>query len=338
MGWLLLASTLFTAGLLRQNHTHTPSSPFVLPIVGSALFAAILLLLLVTALEARRGGRPGPGVRIGSLTPLMLMLLGEKWFSTYVWLPLTAAWARDVDNPALVDPRFRAGVGVGLLLVAVAVAPLSWHTARKVWRRARPARIPAAAAATAVVALVTTGVIFGAAWITGADVHSARPARGPLLAWVLGGQGMLALAEELFFRGLLLSEIKRLAPRLGVRRAPARRWLALGLTSLMFGLEHLAIEGSPDRWIRESLFVVSLGLLLGMLVLLTGNLYFAAGVHAWINWLLLGAVPHLRGPNDVPWLPSGLYVGLSLAVAFVLALGFEAVRRLRRQRRLAAGG
>ena len=39
------------------------------------------------------------------------------------------------------------------------------------------------------------------------------------------------------------------------------------------------------------------GALLGMIVLLTDNLWFAASLHAWINWLLLGAVPQLAyGP------------------------------------------
>ena len=84
---------------------------------------------------------------------------------------------------------------------------------------------------------------------------------------------------------------ERLAPRLGIRGAVFRRWVALSSTSLLFGLEHLTLGPPWGDSLRQLVFVVSLGLLFGILVMVSTNLHFAGGVHAWINWLLLGATP-----------------------------------------------
>ena len=86
LAWLLLGATLLTAGLLRQFHSETPRSPFVSPLVGSLLFAAVFLLLLAAAREWRLGPSPGRGVRFGSLAPILLMLLVEKWISIGLYL------------------------------------------------------------------------------------------------------------------------------------------------------------------------------------------------------------------------------------------------------------
>jgi hypothetical protein len=66
-------------------------------------------------------------------------------------------------------------------------------------------------------------------------------------------------------------------------------------------------------------FTVSLGVLFGLLVLVTENLPYAAGIHAFINWVLLGAVPRLLDPSGRPMPPSGSWIGLVLIFAFVLA-------------------
>jgi len=81
LAWIILIGTFGTAALLRQFHDRTPESPMISPVVGSALFAAIFLLLLVSAREWRKGAVAGPGVRLGSLTPILLFLLIEKWVS-----------------------------------------------------------------------------------------------------------------------------------------------------------------------------------------------------------------------------------------------------------------
>ena len=79
VAWLLLLLGFFTAGLLRQFHGATLRAPGVPAVVGSLSFACIVLLVLVGWRERRLGAVPGSGIRLGSLTPLLLMLFVEKW-------------------------------------------------------------------------------------------------------------------------------------------------------------------------------------------------------------------------------------------------------------------
>jgi hypothetical protein len=51
--------SLFTAGLLRQFHEVTPTSPFLNPAIGSMLFASVLFLFLVAIRERQIGAAPG---------------------------------------------------------------------------------------------------------------------------------------------------------------------------------------------------------------------------------------------------------------------------------------
>jgi len=320
---LLVLLTFFTAGLLRQFHEGTPLSPYVPPVVGSLLFAGIFFLLLVAAREFRRGAVPGPGVRLGSLTPLLLMLLIEKWISLALYNPIFYFLTAAQGSPEMLDAELRAFAGCGLLLVCLLVARLSAPTRRKTWRRARPARFPAAASAVLVVVCATYALIALLSYALGGSLQLAWPAPSELLVWTLGGQALLAFAEEVYYRGLLMSEVERLAPRLGVRTATGRRWLALGTTSVLFGMEHLHVSLAVGVMGRQLVFTVALGILFGLLVMISANLHFTAALHAWINWLLLGAAPHFVTAEGKPALPSGTYIGLTLILAFVLAWALQ---------------
>lgn len=328
LGWGLIVLAFFTAALLRRFHHATPESPYVPGAMGSLLFAAIFLLLLITAWEHRRGAVPGDGIRLGSLTPLLLILLGEKWIAL-----VYPSWIERFIDPGLApdaaDARYRAYAGVALILFSCAAAWLSAPTARKTWRRARPARWPIAAAAVALTVIGVYGFLALLSATLGAGFQLRWPAATPVLAWVVGGQALLALAEEVYYRGILMSEVERLAPRMGIRRPAARRWTALAATALLFGLEHVDLSLGWNETARALIFTVSLGLLLGLLVMATGNLHLAAGVHAWINWLLLGTVPYYVNAHDEAALPAGTYIGLSLILAFVLAYALQRRRRRR---------
>jgi membrane protease YdiL (CAAX protease family) len=258
---------------------------------------------------------------------LLLMLMVEKWVSLTLYPAVFYVLAQPHAGPALLDAQYRALVGAGLLATCVLVSVFSRPARRKTWRRARPSRLPAAAGAIVVVLGGCYLLIGGASWLLGGGLRLHLPAAGTLLFWVLGGQALLALAEEVYFRGLLLSEIDRVAPRLGVRGLAARRWVALWATAILFGLEHLALGPPWDEAARQSTFTVSLGLLLGLLVLISANLYYAGAVHAWINWLLLGAAPYFVDATGEPALPPGTYIGITLALAFAVTL---ALRRWRR--------
>ncbi len=333
LAWLLLILAFFTAGLLRRFHGEMPGIPGVPTAVGSLLFIAIVLFFLVAAREWRRGPVGGPGIRLGSLTPLLLMLLIEKWVSLNFYGPVFGWLTPAGDSPEMADARFRAYAGIGLVLVCVAVARFSTPTARKTWRRTRPARLPGALLQTAIVIVGTYAVLAALAGALGGGLRLEWPPVGMLWIWILIGQAVLAFGEELYYRGLLMCEVERLAPRLGVSGAALRRWIALLFTSVLFAMEHLDLTQPLDQVLRQTIFTASLGTLLGLLIMVSANIHLGAGIHAWINWLLLGAAPHFVNHAGQPALPAGTYIGLTLMLAFVTAFVF---RRLRHAPRRAA--
>ncbi len=319
VAWLLLTLTFFTAGLLRQFHDRTPEAPHASPIVGSLLFAIIFVLLLVSAREWRRGAVAGPGVRLGSLTPILLMLLVEKWFSLILYPTLFFRWTADRVGSAALDAQYRGFAGATLVLVCVLLGALSRPARYSTWRRVRPSCWPRAALASLAVVGGCYLLLGGLNAALEGGLRLRLPRSDRLLPWILAGQAVLALGEELYFRGLLLAEVQRLGPRLGLGSAAARRWLALLSTAALFGLEHLTLGPPWEASLRELVFTLSLGVLFGLLVLVSANLVFTAAVHCWINWLLLGAAPHFVDAEGRPGLPSGTYIGLTLVLAFVLA-------------------
>jgi len=253
------------------------------------------------------------------LTPILLMLLLEKWISLTLYNPLFFWISPAGGSTELLDAQFRTFAGAGLLLVCLLVSRFSVPTARKTWRRAGAGRWLEAAIETSIVIGGTYLLLGAIAWGLGNPLQLRWPKPSPLLLWIIFGQALLAFAEELYYRGLLMSETERLAPRLGARSAAARRWTALVLTSSLFGMEHLRTGLPWDEVLRQFVFAVSLALLFGLLVMVSANLHLTAGMHAWINWLLLGAAPVFVNAGGEPALPSGTYIGLTLILGFGLA-------------------
>jgi membrane protease YdiL (CAAX protease family) len=321
---------MFTAGLLRQFHDLTPSSPFLAPAVGSLLFACVLFLVLVAVRERQIGAAPGPGIRLGSLTPILLMLLVEKWISSGFYQPLFAMLAPAALSDDAADAWFRLLCGLGLLAIVVLASRFSRPAASWIRARLTPAKAMAGIGSVAIAVGAAALFVAPVAWAFGSGVGLSPPhTQGPW--WVvIVGQAALALGEETYYRGLILGELLRLAPRLGLFAPALRRWAALGMTSLLFGVEHLGLASGWDDAGRQLVFALALGTLFGILVLLTDNLWFAASLHAWINWLLLGAVPRMAFGPAKAGLPSGASISLVLIAAFVTA--FVLQRRAARVR------
>jgi membrane protease YdiL (CAAX protease family) len=315
----MIAIAMFTAGLLRQSHDLTPTSPYLAPAVGSLLFASIVFLVLVAARERQIGASPGPGVRLGSLTPLLLMLLVEKWISSNFYQPIFAMAAPASMSNDDADAWFRLLCGVGLLLIVLGLTRFSRPASAWLWARLRGTKCLTGAAA-AIGAVGSAGLLLAIAGaLVGSRVSLVGPSASGPLAVVIVGQAAIALGEETYYRGLLLGELLRLAPRLGLASPLARRWVALGMTSIMFGMEHLGPAASWNDGLRQVVFALSLGTLLGLLLLLTENVWFAASMHAWINFLLLGAAPGLAYGRARASLPPGATVSLALIGAFIAA-------------------
>jgi membrane protease YdiL (CAAX protease family) len=198
---------------------------------------------------------------------------------------------------------------------------------RRVWRCSRPTLWPWAAAGTGLAVAGTYLVLWLLTVGLGGETGIRWPPADRLVGWTVGGQAIRAFAEEIYYRGLLLFELQRLAPRLGVRSEAGRRWVALLFTSILFGMEHVTTAPSTEIMVRRFIFTVALGLLLGIIVLISSNLHLAAGMHAWINWLLLAAVPRFVDGTGQSLLPPGTYIGISMALAFVLLFLITGRRR-----------
>ncbi len=106
------------------------------------------------------------------------------------------------------------------------------------------------------------------------------PLDGDLLQFAAVQLVVVALPEELFFRGYLLGLLEQRFP-------PKRRWLgggiglALVLSSLAFAAVHLPRTGDP-----RSLMVFFPGLLFGWMRSATGSLLASTLTHAACNVLI----------------------------------------------------
>jgi sodium transport system permease protein len=123
-----------------------------------------------------------------------------------------------------------------------------------------------------------------------------------------------ALCEETFFRGLMLSGLRRWGP-----------WAAIGLTALLFAALH--------GWIHQLLPAFLLGLVLGYSVWRSGSLYCSIVIHALNNGLIATLARSHRDQNlpdqPVPWsLTLGALATIGIGLALITGPHCRAVSRL----------
>lgn len=211
--------------------------------------------------------KPGLPRRIVAY-PLTLAVLG------FVWLLLCYAGAAVVARkiaPALNSPI------QPLIALTVSALGIAAYLAFKRWVERAPAPELALAGAGRELAL---GLAAGFAIFSGATGLVALLGGFEVLG--LRGVGelwaMLSVAilsgcfEELLFRGILLRLIERVT-------GP---WIALAITSALFGAAHLANPGSSP--FAALAIALEAGVLLGAAYFLTRRLWLAMGVHAGWNF------------------------------------------------------
>ncbi len=98
---------------------------------------------------------------------------------------------------------------------------------------------------------------------------------------------MAGIGEEVFFRGFLQGSLGRVVDP----------WIALALVSALFGVVHAVSIG-------YAIVAGLLGVYLGMLLLLTGNLFLAVAVHALFDFGALLLISRMTlPPASEPGLP-----------------------------------
>ncbi len=98
---------------------------------------------------------------------------------------------------------------------------------------------------------------------------------------------MAGIGEEVFFRGFLQGSLGRVV----------NPWIALALVSVLFGVVHMVSIG-------YAIVAGLLGAYLGMLLLLTGNLFVAVAVHTLFDFVALLVISRMTlSPASEPGLP-----------------------------------
>jgi membrane protease YdiL (CAAX protease family) len=139
-------------------------------------------------------------------------------------------------------------------------------------------------------------VVLAVAVVLGPILSRGEPPQKELMEFLARFRGTWTLAvlfltvavlaptfEELMFRGFLLPWLgERLEPRLGARQA---RLAAVGISGLGFGLMHMQPLGLPT--------LTTLGIVLGLAFVRTGNLVSAIIVHGLWNGGVFLLIRHL---------------------------------------------
>lgn len=169
-----------------------------------------------------------------------------------------------------------AGAGWFVLVQGVAVG-LFVVVAYDLWQRRTRGRGPPHRGSQFVGGLVFGAVLMGAivtvVWALGGLSLSLAPRPWEGVLWALGTAVLLASAEEVLFRGLLLRDVETWTGT----------WVALAVSSGLFGLAHLAGPGAT--FADAVLVAVEGGLLLGLLCVLTDGIWAPLGFH--LSWNLV---------------------------------------------------
>lgn len=300
-----------------------PGQALFLTILASAAYAALALLLAARAFRREPvllGGRETVGGFLGLAERRGQVATPTLALVTYAGVLVLAFY-----GSLLLEGRGTLiqilGMQLGLIL-----APTLLVT---VWR-GLPWRATFRLYATSWQGLVAAVLVAGSAWAVAAGslVRLAPPppefVKEMLETLLLGGQASLpvlllltavlpAFCEELLFRGLILSGLRPLGPR-----------VAIGVSALLFGLLHASLY--------RLLPTFFLGLLLGWLVWRSGSLLTSALAHALNNGIVVvmawyGArtgVLHVEDAQALPW-------AWTLVAAAVLAAGLMLLARAPRR-------
>lgn len=332
LAWVILLAAIMTAGLLRQFHAAIPTSPFLPAPVGSLLFFLIVILFLVFAKGwGRRQEIPYAGEDLQrfnflALLPLLIALMLEKWVSITIYGPLFNAINGSRLRTDLYNVLYLLESAAGLLVVSVALLPLFARLLPLLRKYLRPRRIPFAAVSI----LTALLILYGGLWaffrvVGGEGIHLRWLGFGRYTTLVLLAQGLIAFAEELYYRGILQSELSFLLPALGVTRQRTRLATAAGLISVAFALEHFGGVGALGVDARRMVFTLTCSLLLGVLLILADNLWLCAGCHFVLDVLVLpSSRPSPSGLQFVDGagrtlLDPSLYVCVFFSLIFVAA-------------------
>jgi membrane protease YdiL (CAAX protease family) len=226
-------------------------------------------------------------------------------------------------------PRAVAGPLAAAVLLALYVAGARWIEGRRAVEL-RPGDCARGIGIGLTLGFALFSTLMGILWLAGVY----RPAgwgRWQPLALALLSSLAGAVFEEVIFRGFLF----RLIAALG------GNWIALGVTSALFGLAHIRNPGAT--WASSLAVAIEAGLLLGAAYAASSSLWLPIGIHAGWNFAegpgfgmevsgqagaSSGIIGQLRGPAILTGGAFGPEASI-VAVAVCLVLATFYLRRMR---------
>lgn len=326
------AVALVSTAPLRSLHREVPNLPGVPLPWGSLLFPLALTLIVWSWWQQRRGRAPlthraQPSAAFEHLVPWLALLVAEKWLTGPAAAPLfdrLDLWFAPAPSR---DAALRACSGAVLLVATLLLLPLVRSTTRRMrrsltWQRLKQGLV------IAMLATVVVGLPLGAlAWGVGAEITLDTT---PTARWAALAQVVLAIAEEVFYRGTLQISVIGLLLAAGCSPGRWPRLLGIGVVSVGFALEHVTPTASPDLALRSLLYVLLMSVMLGTLLESSRNLYLAMVAHAGINLGLVELIPLPRLEDGTPLL-SGATIGLLWIVAVFGCVAIEHTFRARQR-------
>jgi len=237
---LALAVVLVWVPALRIGHRRLPpwTLAFAAACVAAAVAsphvlapAALAALLLLAALCV--GSLAAPRWRCGLTVLAALLALAMSLHLLPGFRPVMLVQGVQLTSDAA---PFALGLGFDkaaaglLLLAAFSVRATSW--------RQFALQVPSIALAGIATAAVSIGIALAAGYVRFEPKWvDAAP------AFLLANLLFTCVAEEAFFRGLIQERLMRLAQ---TRRQPAWNWIAIALSTVLFGLAH---AGGGTTWL-----------------------------------------------------------------------------------------
>jgi uncharacterized protein len=258
--------------------------------------------------------------------PLTLLVIGFVGIAA-VGIGLGACYQRLGFAPNTPEQAF------GALLVAVGT--ILTYKAYKRWIERAPDKelelagaLPELGAGLLAGFVLFSGMTAIVALLGGFEVLGWRGNAGDIWTW-LAIAVVSGTLEEVLFRGILQRHLE----------AVFGSWIALGITSALFGLGHIF---NPDAtWFAAFAIAVEAGILLGAAYMLTRRLWLAIGLHAAWNftqgWVFSvpvsgGEVPlglFITRRAGADWLTGGDF-GLEASVVAMAVATLAGVLMLRR--------
>lgn len=323
LAWVLLILTLVGSSLIRQLHEFIPDwTPLPWPI-RSPLYAFLVILFLMAAAGTRRTSSPGTDaadhrIRIALLGPLLLAMVYEKVLSITLYEALLdhairISWMRD-----RLDAWVHLVIGAGMTLAVFLLVPVMRGV--KLADFVQAARLRSGIYLQMIALIATYGALSALAnLLSGPEqrVTLLFATSAPVVV-MLCGQGLRAMAEEFYYRGLLQRELSSLMRALGFRSQRSGQAVAIALISLGFGLEHFRFGVPLAEGYKGFAYAMAVGFLFGYLLVVTGNVFFCGLVHATNNFVSAGIMPRLGTTDRLFVLNPDTFLYVYLVIVFVL--------------------